>query len=113
MDNESDQNYVGENLQRGLQAVFLPERKQQYVKKRQAIPEEDGGEKKPPWHGGGTELRDCQFNSKQQCQDEDADPDQPDQPISLIKRRLHLGPKVSKASKFQGFKSSGHFSLKL
>ena len=46
--------------------------------------------------GAGRELGDRQLDGQQQRQNEDADPDQPYQPIPLVKRRLHCDPMISK-----------------
>ena len=42
VDDEADQNQIGQNLQRGLQPVLLPEREQQHVEQREAVPEQNG-----------------------------------------------------------------------
>src|SRR5580692_7254930 len=100
VDHEADEDDISKHLQRGLQPVLLPEREQKNIEQRQAVPEKDGGQEEPPWHGRRTELRHREFNGQQQSQDEDADPNQPNQPITLIKRRLHESPR------FQSFKVS-------
>ena len=53
VDDEADQNQIGHNLQRGLQPVLLPEREQQHIEQRKAIPEENGVMKSRMGSGAG------------------------------------------------------------
>jgi hypothetical protein len=89
VDHQADQEQIGQDLQRGLQAVFLPEGKQQHIEQRKAVPEQDGADEQPHGQRRGSKLRHRELNGQQQRQDKNADPDQPHQPIALIKRRLH------------------------
>src|SRR5580704_6328995 len=89
VDHEADQNQISHNLQRGLQPVLLPEGEQKYVEQRKTVPQQNGSNEEPHGQRRRTELGDRQLNGKQEGQNEDADPDQPYQPISLVKRRLH------------------------
>ncbi len=96
MDHEADQNQIGENLQRGLQAMFLPQGEQEHVEQRKAAPEQHGTDEEPHGQRRRTVLGDRQLNGQQEGQDENPDPNQPHQPIALVERRLHdfqvLGP---------------------
>ena len=49
MHDQADENQIGENLQRGLQPVFLPEREQEHVEQRKAVPEKNRADEEP--HG--------------------------------------------------------------
>ena len=75
-------------------AMLLPDGKQQNVKEREAVPQQDRRDEEPHGQRRGAELRDRQLDSEQKRQDEDADPDQPHQPIMFVKRRLHAIPVI-------------------
>ena len=107
VNDEADQNQVGQNLQRGLQSVLAPKRKQEHVKQRKAVPEKNGAEEEPHGKRRGTEPSNRQFNAEQQGQDKNSYPNQPHQPIALVKGRLH-----GEISMFQGCNVSRFQSCK-
>src|SRR5579859_3500909 len=47
MNDHADQNEIGENLERGLETMLLPDGKQQHVKQRDAEPEQNRAEEEP------------------------------------------------------------------
>src|ERR1039458_10000308 len=106
VDHEADHDQIGHNLQRGLQTVLLPEREKKYVEEREAVPQQNGCDEEPHGHRARAELGDRQFNGQQEGQNKNADPDQPYQPIALIKRRLHYEDRRFQSFKVQSFKVS-------
>src|SRR5579864_2718073 len=106
MNDETDQNKIGQNLQRCLQTVLPPEREQKHVEQRKAVPENNGADEQAQRQRCWTELRHCQFNGEQLGQDKNSSPNQPYQPIALVERRLHCEDRSFKVSKFQRFKVS-------
>src|SRR5450631_218200 len=89
VDDEADENQIGQNLQRGLQTVLLPEGEQKHVEQRKAVPEKNGTDEEPHGQRRQTEMGNRQLNREQEGQNENSDPDQPSQPIALVERRLH------------------------
>src|SRR5258708_5838470 len=47
VNDQTDQNQISEDLQRSLQPVLLPEGQKQYVKQREAVPEQNGRNEEP------------------------------------------------------------------
>src|SRR5579862_8873770 len=86
VDDQTYQNQVSEDLQCCLQAVLAPQRKQQHVEQRKAVPEKNSAEKQAQRKARGTEVDDRQFNGQQQRQDKNPNPDQPCEPIAFIER---------------------------
>ena len=89
MHHQADHDQVGQNLQRGLQAMFIPKRQQQRVEDGECKPQNHGADEQTQGQRSWGEMRDGQLDSKQEGKDQDPYFDQPGQPISLIKRRLH------------------------
>ena len=86
--------------------MLPPKRKQEHVKQRKAVPEQNGAEEEPHGQRAGLNWATASSIAEQEGQDKDADPDQPYQPIALVERRLHeieaVKFKVSGPSRFQG-----------
>src|SRR3984893_7369889 len=92
---QADQGKVGENLQCRLEPVLLPEGKQQDVKKRQRVPQQNRADEQSQGERSRRELCDQQLQTEQECQYKNSNLDQPGQPIPLVERRLHCDPSES------------------
>ncbi len=78
MDDKAGQDQIRNHLQRGLQPMLLPQGEQKHIEQRKAVPEKDGADEEPDGQWRRSELSHGQFNPKQEGQDENADPHQPD-----------------------------------
>ena len=72
--------------------MLPPQGKQKHVEHGKAVPEKNGADEEPHGQRRRTELGDRQLNGEQEGQDENADPNQPYQPIAFVERRLHCDP---------------------
>ena len=91
MDNQRDHGQIGKYLQESLHPILTPHREQQNVEKRQRVPQHDRTDEQPQGNRCRRELGNREFHSKQKREDDDADLDQPRQPVPFIERRLHAG----------------------
>ena len=89
MDDQRDHGQIGEHLQNGLQAVFAPDRNQKKEKQRKHEPQHHPGEKGQDGQRAGSEADDGEFDGEQNQQDQDANLDQPGQPVPLIGDGVH------------------------
>src|SRR5579863_2050317 len=67
---QTDQEEVGEHLQRCLQTVLLPQREQQRIENGQSKPEDDSADEKTYGHWRGRKVRHGQLNGEQESQDQ-------------------------------------------
>src|SRR5437879_5766 len=107
--NEDD---VGEDLKRGLEAVLPPEREQQDVKERNTVPEQNRTDEEPNRKQSWSQLRYGQLNSEQEGQDEDTHLDQPGQPVALVEGGLHRDPSDAETSGRRQFISGDQISAR-
>ena len=89
VDDQRDHGQIGEHLQHGLQAVFVPDRNQKKEKQREHEPQHHTGEKRHDGQGAGSEADDGKFDGQQDHQDQDANLHQPGQPVPLIGDGVH------------------------
>ena len=89
MDDQGDHGQIGEDLQDGLEAVFVPDRNQKKEKQREHEPQHHPGEEGQDGQGVGSKADNGEFDGEQDEEDEDANLDQPGQPVALIGDGVH------------------------
>ena len=89
VDDQRDHREIGEHLQHGLQAVFVPDRDQEQEEQREHEPQHHPGEEGQDRQRAGREADDGEFDGEQNHQDQDANLHQPGQPVPLIGDGMH------------------------
>ena len=84
MDDQGNHGQIGEDLQDGLEAVFVPDRNQEKEKQREHEPQHHSGEEGQDGQGVGSKADNGEFDGEQDEEDQDANLDQPGQPVALI-----------------------------
>jgi len=74
VDDERDHGQIGEHLQNGLQAVFVPYRDQKEKEQREHEPQHHPGEKGQDGQWAGRKADNSEFDGEQDQQDQDAKP---------------------------------------
>ncbi len=91
VNHQGDQGQIGKHLQQRLDAVFLPEGQQQEVKNGNRVPQQDDVDEQPQRESElGVSWAMASSMPSRQCQNDDADLDQPGQPQPLIEHGLHF-----------------------
>src|SRR5208337_1806669 len=90
MNHQRDHGQIGEHLENGLEAVLAPDRNQKKEKQRKHEPEHHPDEEGQDGQRAGRKPDDGEFDGEQNQQDQDANLDQPGQPVSLIGDEGHV-----------------------
>ena len=90
VNHERDQRQIRKHLEQRLNSVLFPERKQYQVENRNRVPQQHNFDEQAQRDGIRRQPRDREFDAQQKCQNNDADLDQPGQPLPLIEHGLHF-----------------------